>query len=70
MFKAAYTKGFYRALRDALHAEVNAWNTHGRAEADSARRHEIWARVAALEKTSRRPDPTLLPVLACSEVGS
>jgi radical SAM superfamily enzyme YgiQ (UPF0313 family) len=74
MFKAAYTNGFYRALRDALHAEVDAWNCSGHAAVDSAaasaRLHETWARVAALEKTSRRSDPTLLPVLACSEASS
>ncbi len=75
MFKGAYTTEFYRALRDALHAEVdargagNTWPYSPRREygaprdAGSRSLAELWARVEELEKTSRNSDPTLLPVL-------
>jgi radical SAM superfamily enzyme YgiQ (UPF0313 family) len=52
MFQGAYTSEFYRAVRDALHAEV-----------DGARQTELgalWSRVEALEKTSATANPTLL----------
>lgn len=48
MFQGAFTSEFYRALADALHAEVR----HGRAAAD-----EAWAGVLALKKTSARKAP-------------
>jgi radical SAM superfamily enzyme YgiQ (UPF0313 family) len=78
MFKSPYTDEFYRALRDALHAEVDAWRMGTSREADAASKsapapgrssevRELWARVEALEKTCRNSDPTLLPVLQWSE---
>jgi len=78
MFKSPYTDEFYRALRDALHAEVDAWSLGAGREADAASKsapapgrssevRERWARVEALERTCRNPDPTLLPVLQWSE---
>ncbi len=82
MFKGTYTSDFYRALRDALHAEVDGWNAGkawrfsmnraGEAEANSNSRTigEMWARVEELEKTHRSSDPTMLPVLAYSPAGS
>jgi anaerobic magnesium-protoporphyrin IX monomethyl ester cyclase len=78
MFRGAYTSEFYRALHDALHAEVDSWsppeachfNMRGLAEGDScpdpAKAKDLWAKVKQLEKTCRNPDPTVLPVLACS----
>lgn len=82
MFKGTYTSHFYRALHDALHAEVDAWtaggtwpfsvNQAGELEwsSDSRTVGEMWARVKELERTCRNTDPTLLPVLACSMAGS
>lgn len=71
MFKGAYTDDFYRALRDALHAEVDSWRgaDGGR---DGGVRHELpqvhtgrgpvaqlWDIVREMEKTSRSDEPTL-----------
>jgi hypothetical protein len=67
MFQGAYTGEFYRALHDALHAEVDSWN--GRAGGNIAGgnknknkndRRELWERVAQLEQTSHTPNPTRL----------
>jgi radical SAM superfamily enzyme YgiQ (UPF0313 family) len=65
MFQGAYTNEFYRALHDALHAQVDSWNSsstkavpkeqHGRREPDA-----LWTRVMDLEKTCRNPRPTVL----------
>lgn len=55
MFKGAYTGEFYRALHDALHAEVDSWN--GRAGNDP---EQLWERVVRLERTSHTPNPTKL----------
>jgi anaerobic magnesium-protoporphyrin IX monomethyl ester cyclase len=68
MFQGAYTDEFYRALHDALHAQVDAWNAcrnAGRAAQEddppsSAAIDEVWARVAQLEKTCRNSHPTVL----------
>jgi anaerobic magnesium-protoporphyrin IX monomethyl ester cyclase len=56
MFKGAYTGEFYRALHDALHAEVNSWN--GRANGN--RPEQLWDKVIQLERTSHTPNPTKL----------
>ena len=56
MFEGAYATPFYRALRDAIHAEVEALN--GRPPGcDPA---EAWRRVQELEKTSANLAPTVL----------
>jgi radical SAM superfamily enzyme YgiQ (UPF0313 family) len=65
MFQGAYTNEFYRALHDALHAQVDSWNScstqaapkkrYARSEAD-----ELWRRVMDLEKTCRTRKPTVL----------
>ena len=56
MFKGAYAGEFYRALHDALHAEVDCWN--GRSDANHP--EELWDRVVQLERTSHTPNPTKL----------
>ena len=65
MFQGAYTNEFYRALHDALHAQVDSWNScspegaerdpkvHGEPDA-------LWRRVMQLEKTCRNLKPTVL----------
>jgi len=71
MFKGTYSDEFYRALRDALHAEVNAWNSPpGSAGLDEACHdfgalttvRELWCKVEHMEQTSRNPEPTLCSV--------
>jgi anaerobic magnesium-protoporphyrin IX monomethyl ester cyclase len=64
MFQGAYTNEFYRALHDALHAQVDCWNSCSDKSAQKERhdRHEpdeLWRRVMHLEKTGRNPKPTL-----------
>jgi anaerobic magnesium-protoporphyrin IX monomethyl ester cyclase len=56
MFQGAYTGEFYRALHDALHAEVDCWN----GKADENHWRERWERVLELERTSHTPNPTKL----------
>lgn len=56
IFQAAYTDEFYRALRDALHAEVNSWRAPEAAESGLDRVRSSWRKVLALEPVSRNPD--------------
>jgi radical SAM superfamily enzyme YgiQ (UPF0313 family) len=64
MFQGTYTNELYRALHDALHAQVDYWNScsteHG-AEKRLAQREPdgLWRRVMELEKTCRNPRPTV-----------
>ena len=65
MFQGAYTNEFYRALHDALHAQVDCWNSGsatGAQREQPLRREpdELWKRVMHLEKTCRNPRPTVL----------
>jgi radical SAM superfamily enzyme YgiQ (UPF0313 family) len=58
MFRAAYTTDFYRAVRDALHAEVDSWRNP-----QDPRNSEIpslWKSVEAMEPTSRASNATSL----------
>jgi len=63
MFQGAYTNEFYRALHDALHAQVDSWNSCSAGQ-NLEREHrgpeELWNRVMRLEKTCRNPRPTML----------
>jgi anaerobic magnesium-protoporphyrin IX monomethyl ester cyclase len=56
IFQGSYTGEFYRALHDALHAEVDSWNG-GPCGKD---RLELWDRLVQLERTSHTPNPTKL----------
>lgn len=58
MFQAEYTGEFYRAVRNALHAEVDTWNSSNK-DADSVTR--LWDEVFALEPSSRNPNALVLP---------
>jgi anaerobic magnesium-protoporphyrin IX monomethyl ester cyclase len=74
MFQGAYTDDFYRALHNALHAQVDAWNRNGGSAANedhppaSLAIDELWARVAQLEKTCRNPYATVLDRFASDEL--
>jgi radical SAM superfamily enzyme YgiQ (UPF0313 family) len=64
MFQGAYANEFYRALHDALHAQVDYWNSSSStvAQRKPSPRHEpeeLWRRVMHLEKTCRNPRPTV-----------
>jgi anaerobic magnesium-protoporphyrin IX monomethyl ester cyclase len=65
MFQGAYTNEFYRALHDALHAQVDSWNSI-RTKATHKEHHEqqepdeLWKRVIQLERTCRNARPTVL----------
>jgi radical SAM superfamily enzyme YgiQ (UPF0313 family) len=61
MFKAAYTTDFYRAVRDALHAEVDAWRESDVTPETVARIHAQWGNVDNLEPVSQNPDAFASP---------
>ena len=61
MFKGTYTDRFYRAIRDALHAEVESWKSGKKQNKHVAESKELWRLVETLEPTSRNLDPTELP---------
>jgi anaerobic magnesium-protoporphyrin IX monomethyl ester cyclase len=54
MFKGAYSDRMYRAVRDALHAEVESWKP-GLAQNTLP---DLWKEVAALEPVCRNADAT------------
>jgi radical SAM superfamily enzyme YgiQ (UPF0313 family) len=60
MFKASHNTDFYQSVRNALHAEVDAWN-HANSIATnpvstSADLNALWRRVDELEPLTRNPD--------------
>lgn len=61
MYRAAYKTDFYRAVRDALHAEVDSWSKVHTNSQDMARIETLWDRVFELEPTSRDPDAISFP---------
>ena len=63
MFKGAYQSDFYRALHDAIHAEVETWSSPWRfgvaaPSRDAVPVRELWQRVYRLEETCRNADAT------------
>jgi anaerobic magnesium-protoporphyrin IX monomethyl ester cyclase len=61
MFKAAYTTDFYRAVREALHAEVDSWSlpeAQGKLNANVA---ALWRIVHEMEPLNRVSDAFELP---------
>jgi len=72
MFQGTYTNGFYRALRDALHAEVNVWAAQrpsGNGNGGPAMSERtitpmevarLWETVEQMERSCRNPEPTLV----------
>jgi radical SAM superfamily enzyme YgiQ (UPF0313 family) len=59
MFQGAYTDEFYRALHDALHAQVRSFNS--RDEYATSSPAELWNRVVQLEKSCRNARATVPP---------
>jgi radical SAM superfamily enzyme YgiQ (UPF0313 family) len=65
MFQGAYTNEFYRALHDALHVQVDSWNSAVNQDTPKEpspdfESEEAWKRVVGLEKTCRNSRPTTL----------
>jgi len=56
MFKAAYKTEFYRAVRDALHAEVESWQESEKSEQTVASVAALWRVVDELEPVLRQKD--------------
>jgi radical SAM superfamily enzyme YgiQ (UPF0313 family) len=56
MFKAAYNTDFYRAVREALHAEVDSW-TESNPEVNRTDPNALWQIVEDMEPSSRLSDP-------------
>jgi anaerobic magnesium-protoporphyrin IX monomethyl ester cyclase len=59
MFSAAYQDEFYRALRNALHAEVDSWKGQGLLD-HSVDIASLWQQVYNLEPTTRIPEATTI----------
>ena len=58
MFQGSYTSEFYKALRDALHLEVDLFN--GRAAVGPIVLADAWRQVERLETECASPNPTVL----------
>jgi radical SAM superfamily enzyme YgiQ (UPF0313 family) len=67
MFKAAYTTEFYRAVRDALHAEVDSWYHPSPSASEVA---ALWCKVEELEPAGRDPDAFVFGEETCSPASS
>jgi anaerobic magnesium-protoporphyrin IX monomethyl ester cyclase len=61
MFKAAYNTEFYRAVRDALHAEVDTWGSSKVSYEALDRVATLWRTVDKLEPESRHVDAFTFP---------
>jgi anaerobic magnesium-protoporphyrin IX monomethyl ester cyclase len=61
MFKAAYDTEFYRAVRDALHAEVDTWGSSKVLHETVDQVATLWRRVNELEPVSRHVDAFTFP---------
>jgi anaerobic magnesium-protoporphyrin IX monomethyl ester cyclase len=61
MFCAAYQDEFYKALRDALHAEVDSWKNNNESE-HKVDLSSLWQRVYDLEPTMRNLEATTFPL--------
>jgi len=66
MFKGTYTDKFYRAIRDALHMEVEGWRARQSQLSEEVVRR--WQLVESLEPGSRNLDPTELPAFEKEDV--
>jgi len=66
MFQGAYTDEFYRALHDALHAQVDASNASSKppqVQATTVSPELLWEKVVRLEQSCRNARPT--PPVIC-----
>jgi anaerobic magnesium-protoporphyrin IX monomethyl ester cyclase len=68
MFRATYKDEFYKALRDALHAEVNSWKNDDSSE--TADVGFLWKQVFELEPKMRNAEATTLARSAPEDTGT
>lgn len=61
MFKAAYTTDFYRAVREALHAEVDSWQRSEIQDGVAVDVASLWRKVEQMEPASRILDAFVFP---------
>jgi len=61
MFRAAYDTSFYRAVRNALHAEVDSWRESEVPSETTAQIDALWRKVNELEPVSRDAEVFALP---------
>jgi radical SAM superfamily enzyme YgiQ (UPF0313 family) len=61
LFGAAYTTEFYRAVRDALHAEVDSWS---QPHSSPSAVNQLWRHVNELEPVSRNASAQAVPAVA------
>ena len=57
MYHGKYSTGFYRAVRDALHVEVDSWKGGG--SLDDPAVSALWTRIAELEPVSQNAESVL-----------
>ena len=70
MFRAAYNTDFYRAVRDALHAEVDFWRDAKAQGRTQAQIDILWRKVSELEPISRDTDALPLDSLSTFTSGT
>jgi anaerobic magnesium-protoporphyrin IX monomethyl ester cyclase len=68
MFRATYKDEFYKALRDALHAEVNSWNNDDPSE--TAAVSFLWQQVFDLEPKMKNAEATTLARSVSDDAGA
>ncbi len=70
MFKAAYRAEFYRAVRDALHAEVDSWRELKGTTEKKAQIEALWRNVDELEPVSRDAEAVELTEIIANPASS
>ena len=68
MFRATYKDEFYKALRNALHAEVDSWK--GNDSPETVDTNLLWQQVFELEPMMRNAEATTLASSASDENGT
>jgi radical SAM superfamily enzyme YgiQ (UPF0313 family) len=68
MFRATYKDEFYKALRNALHAEVDSWKSDDSSEIANA--SLLWQQVFDLEPTMKNADATTLARSLSDDTGT
>jgi radical SAM superfamily enzyme YgiQ (UPF0313 family) len=68
MFRATYKDEFYKALRNALHAEVTSWTNDGSSPAEDV--DLLWQQVFELEPKTKNPEATTLTRSIANDAGN
>lgn len=70
IFQGAYSTDFYRAVRDALHAEVDSWKQSEDTRDSSLQLKHLWQKVEELEPSSRNANAVFPQETASSGLSS